>query len=104
MTYTTAAEFFDDLRANADASRAASLNASYRFDIAGAGSWRVEARDGAIAVEQSREPADCVIATDEETFLGVVKNEQSPIGAFMTGKIRVEGDMALALWLRDLLG
>ena len=26
------------------------------------------------------------------------------MGAFMTGKIRVEGDMGLALGLRDLLG
>jgi putative sterol carrier protein len=33
----------------------------------------------------------------------VVRNEQNPMGAFMTGKIRVDGDMGLALRLRDLL-
>jgi putative sterol carrier protein len=36
-------------------------------------------------------------------LLAVVGNEQSPMGAFMTGKIRVEGDMGLALRLKDLV-
>jgi putative sterol carrier protein len=102
--YESAQQFFDDLQANADATRASDLTASYRFDIEGAGTWRVEVRAGVVTVEQSQEPADCMIATDEQTFLGVVQNQLSPIGAFMTGKIRVEGDMGLALRLRDLIG
>lgn len=104
MTYESAQQFFDDLQANADTTRASDLTASYRFDIEGAGTWRVEVRAGVVTVEQSQEPADCMIATDEQTFLGVVQNQLSPIGAFMTGKIRVEGDMGLALRLRDLIG
>ena len=104
MTYESARQFFDDLHGRADPSRAAGLSASYRFDIEGAGTWHVEVANGAVTVTESREPADCVIATDEETFLAVVGNEQSPMGAFMTGKIRVEGDMALALRLKDLVG
>ena len=104
MTYESAQQFFDDLQANADATRASDLTASYRFDIEGAGTWRVEVRAGVVTVEQSQEPADCMIATDEQTFLGVVQNQLSPIGAFMTGRIRVEGDMGLALRLRDLIG
>lgn len=100
----SAREFFDDLRARGDASRAAGLTASYRFDIEGAGSWHVQVRGGALTVEESQEPADCVIATDERTFLGVVSGEQNPMGAYMTGKIRVEGDIGLALRLRELLG
>jgi putative sterol carrier protein len=102
--YESAQQFFDDLQANADATRASDLTASYRFEIEGAGTWRVEVRAGVVTVEQSQEPADCMIATDEQTFLGVVQNQLSPIGAFMTGKIRVEGDMGLALRLRDLIG
>jgi putative sterol carrier protein len=104
VTYESAQQFFDELAANADASRVSDLTASYRFDIEGAGSWRVNVQAGAVTVEQSQEPADCMIATDEQTFLGVVQNQLSPIGAFMTGKIRVEGDMGLALRLRELIG
>ena len=104
MSYASAAEFFQDLRARADGSRAADLNASYRFDIEGAGRWHVDVRGGAVTVTESQEPADCVVKTDEQTFLGVVESKQNPMGAFMTGKIRVEGDIGLALRLRDLVG
>jgi len=103
MTYESAEQFFSQLGSNSD-SRATNLTASYRFDIEGAGSWRVAVDDSAVTVSTSQDPADCVIATDEGTFLGVVNGEQNPMGAFMTGKIRVEGDMGLALGLRDLLG
>jgi putative sterol carrier protein len=104
VTCESAQQFFDDLAARADPARAGDLSASYRFDIADQGSWHVDVENGAVTVTQSSEPADCVIATDEQTFLAVVRNEQNPMGAFMTGKIRVEGDMGLALRLRDLVG
>jgi putative sterol carrier protein len=103
MTYGSAQQFFENLQARAD-SRAADLTASYRFDIDGAGSWHVDVENGAMTVTESQEPAECVIATDEKTFLSVVNKEQNPMGAFMTGKIKVEGDMGLALGLRDLVG
>ena len=108
MTYESAQQFFADLGSRPDSSRAANLTASYQFDIAGAGSWRVDVDDGAATVTDtdtgSQDPADCVIATDEQTFLGVVNGEHNPMGAFMTGKIRVDGDMGLALRLKDLVG
>ena len=103
MTYESARRFFEDLQERADPSRAADLSASYRFDIDGAGSWHVDVESGAVTVTESQDPADCVIATDEQTFLGVVNGEQNPMGAFMTGKIRVDGDMGLALRLKDLV-
>jgi putative sterol carrier protein len=104
VTYESARQFFEDLQAKSDPSRAEGLNGSYRFDVENAGSWRVDVEDGRVDVTESREPADCVIATDEQTFLAVVGNEQNPMGAFMSGKLRVEGDMGLALRLRDLVG
>ena len=108
MTYESAQQFFADLGSRPDSSRAANLTASYRFDIEGAGSWRVDVDDGAATVTDtdtgSQDPADCVIATDEQTVLGVVNGEQNPRGACMTGKIRVDGDMGLALRLKDLVG
>jgi putative sterol carrier protein len=55
-------------------------------------------------VTESDAPADCVIRTDENTFLRIVRGEQSPMGAYMTGKVRVEGDLGLALRLRDVFG
>jgi len=102
----TAREFFDDLAARTagGSERARGLTASYRFDVEGAGSWRVEVDDGAVAVSESDGAADCVIAAPEDLLLRIVRGEQSPMGAFLMGKIRVEGDASLAVRLKDLLG
>jgi putative sterol carrier protein len=101
-----AREFFAELAARTagGSERARGLTASYRFDVEDAGSWRVEVDDGAVAVAESDGAADCVLALPEDLFLRIVRGEQSPMGAFLMGKIRVEGDAALAMRLKDLLG
>jgi putative sterol carrier protein len=102
----TAREFFEDLAARTagGSQRTRGLTASYRFDVEGAGSWRVEVDDGAVAVSESDGAADCVISAPEGLFLRIVSGKQSPMGAFLMGKIRVEGDAALAMRLKDLVG
>jgi putative sterol carrier protein len=97
-------EFFDQIPARIAPEQARNLDASYRFDIEGVGSWRLESDGEQVLVSESDAPADCVIRTDERTFLRIVGGEQSPMGAYMTGKVRVEGDLGLALRLRDLFG
>jgi putative sterol carrier protein len=102
----SARQFFDELAARTagGSERTRGLTASYRFDIEGAGGWRVEVDDGAVGVSESDGAADCVIAAPEDLFLRIVRGEQSPMGAFLMGKIRVEGDTALAMRLKDLVG
>jgi putative sterol carrier protein len=104
VTVESAREFFEGLSGRIDPERAGTLDASYRFDIEGAGSWRLEADGERAVVTESDAPADCVIRTDENAFLRIVRGEQSPMGAYMTGKVRVEGDLGLALRLRDVFG
>ena len=104
MNVESAREFFEGLPGRIDPERARALDASYRFDIEGAGNWRLEADGEKAVVAESDAPADCVIRTDESTFLRIVRGEQSPMGAYMTGKVRVEGDLGLALRLRDVFG
>ena len=102
----TAREFFEELAARTagGSERTRGLTASYRFDVEGAGSWRVEVDDGAVAVSEGDGAADCVIAAPEDLFLRIVSGKQSPMGAFLLGKIRVDGDAALAMRLKDLIG
>jgi putative sterol carrier protein len=101
----TAREFFDQLAARtADGSeRTRGLTATYRFDVEGAGSWRVAVDDGAVWVTETDAAADCVIGVSEETLLDIVSRRQTPTGALLMGKIRLEGNAALAMRLRDLL-
>lgn len=100
----SAREFFAGLGERIDPETAGRLQATYRFDIEGAGSWRLESAAGRVAVMESDAPADCVIRADEQTFLRIVRGEQSPMGAYMTGKVKVEGDLGLALRLREIFG
>lgn len=106
MTAETAREFFEELKARTahGSERTRGLRASYRFDVAGAGSWRVAVDDGAVSVSETNADADCVIGVPEDLFLRIARGEQSPMGAFLMGKIRLEGDAALAMRLKDLLG
>jgi putative sterol carrier protein len=104
MAAETAREFFEQLAARTagGSDRTRGLTATYRFDVEGAGSWRVEVDDGAVSVSESDADADCVIAVSEDTLLGIVSGRQSPTGALLMGRIRLEGDAALAMRLRDL--
>ena len=47
--------------------------------------------------------AACTITTDMETFKGMYDTSVSPQAAFMTGKLKVEGDMGIALKLQTVI-
>ena len=97
-----AREFFEGLQASIDPAQTAGETVSYRFDVEGAGSWRVDVVDGAATVTETAEGGDCVISLREETLLKLLRGEQKPATAFLTGKIAVDGDMGLALKLQRL--
>ena len=95
-------EFFETLQTRVDPAKAAGLNASYRFDIDGAGTWLVEVDDGKVSVSESEGDADTVISTSSETFMKIANGEQNPTSAYMSGKLKVNGDMGQAMKLQKL--
>ena len=99
---TTAQEFFDNLESRADTSKTAGMTNSYVFGIDGAGKWTVNVDDGKIDVTEGGEDADAVISTSEETFEKIVSGEQNATSAYMTGKLKVKGDMGAAMKLQKL--
>ena len=48
--------------------------------------------------------ADCTITTDMETFKGMYDKSVSPQAAFMTGKVKIAGDMGIAMKLQSFIG
>jgi putative sterol carrier protein len=99
---TTAREFFDTLENRVDRSKTAGMNNSYLFDIDGAGKWKVDVNDGNVTVTEGGEDADAVISTTEETFTKIASGEQNATSAYMTGKLKVKGDMGAAMKLQKL--
>lgn len=55
------------------------------------------------AVSTENADADCVVQISEADFEALVKGELNPMGAFMSGKIKVKGDMGVAMKLQSLL-
>ena len=95
-------EFFDGLPARADSTKTAGMNNSYVFDIEGAGQWTVKVTDGSVTVDEGVEEADVTISTSQEVFEKIVAGEQNPTSAYMTGKLKLKGDMGAAMKLQKL--
>ena len=64
--------------------------------------------EGAIMLDETGaraadEPADVTLTADAETFKAILDGEQNATAAFMTGKLKVDGDMGMAMKLSSVL-
>jgi putative sterol carrier protein len=98
----TVEEFFEGLPARVSAERIAGMNNTYVFDIEGAGAWTVAIANGTIEVTEGVGEADTTFSASEESFAKIVAGEQNPTTAYMTGKLKVKGDMGAAMKLQKL--
>jgi putative sterol carrier protein len=99
----TVQEFFETLPAQADMSKTAGMNNSYGFDIEGAGQWTVKVTDGDVSVQDGiADSPDVTISASEEVFQRILSGEQNATSAYMTGKIKLKGDMGAAMKLQKL--
>ncbi len=46
--------------------------------------------------------ADCTISASEETLVKIANGDANPTTAYMTGKLKISGDMGAALKLQKL--
>lgn len=99
---TTAREFFEGLEGRLDPSKTAGMTNSYVFEIDGAGTWRVDVDDGTVKVAEGGGDADATIAASEETFQQIASGDLNATTAYMTGKLKVRGDMGAAMKLSRL--
>jgi putative sterol carrier protein len=96
-------EFFEGLPTRVTPDRIEGMNNTYVFDIEGAGVWTVAVADGGITVsEGAAGAADCTFSTSEENFAKIVAGEQNPTTAYMTGKLKIKGDMGAAMKLQKI--
>lgn len=75
------------------------LDNSLSFDCGEQGMLRVEGNQ----VEQSSAPSDCTIRISQPNLAKLVQGQLNPMAGFAMGKIKVTGDMSVALKLGQLL-
>ena len=95
-------EFFEGLPGRTDPERIAGMTNTYVFDIEGAGTWTVAIADGQITVNEGAGDADCTFSATAENFQKIVAGEQNPTTAYMTGKLKIKGDMGAAMKLQKI--
>ena len=78
----------------------AGFDGSVKFEMEGTGVIRIV--DGAVSTEDG--DAECVITGSVDTFQELFAGDLDPTAAFMTGKIKIDGDMSQAMKLSQLLG
>jgi glycogen debranching enzyme len=94
---SSAREFFEVwMPEHLDPARTRGMKGIYRCEIEGAGTWRIVLDDGEFSVTESSENAEMTLRSTEEVFLRVIRGEQNPVTAMLTGTFRLEGDLTLA--------
>ncbi|HEX2287290.1 MAG TPA: SCP2 sterol-binding domain-containing protein [Gaiellaceae bacterium] len=98
----TAREFFEGLESRIDPAKTAGMTNSYVFEIDGAGTWKVDVQDGSVSVAEGGGDADATISASEETFGQIASGDLNATTAYMTGKLKIKGDMGAAMKLQKL--
>jgi putative sterol carrier protein len=98
----TAREFFEGLESRIDPAKTAGMTNSYVFEIEGAGTWKVDVQDGSVSVAEGDGDADATISASEETFGQIASGDLNATTAYMTGKLKIKGDMGAAMKLQKL--
>jgi len=80
------------------------LGGTLKFDFGDPGSVYIDGKSAPNTVgDGAGKSADCTITVSLETFEKMVKGELDGTSAFMQGKLRVAGDMGLAMKLGPVL-
>lgn len=98
----TVQEFFATLPGRVDPAGTVGMTNTYVFDVDGVGQWTVAVDDGTVTVTEGAGPADCTIRANEKTMTKIVNGEANATTAYMTGKLKIDGDLGAAMKLQKL--
>ena len=78
--------------------KAGGIDKSVKFDFDGEGAVWAQGTEARV----SDDDADCTINVDKADFLALAAGELDPMMAFMSGKLKVAGDMSVAMGLQSV--
>ena len=81
----------------------AGLGATLKFDTGDTGVIFIDGRSQPNTVSNENRDADCTIGVALDDLEAMLAGDLAPTTAFMSGKLRVEGDMGVAMKLQSLM-
>ena len=101
----TVQETFDAMSGRFKADKAAGTTATIQYDISGdgGGTWNAVIKDSACTVSQGAATSpNLTLQIAAQDWLDMLSGKQSGQMLFMSGKLKVKGDMGLAMKLGSL--
>jgi len=102
---TTPKEIFAAMPSRFNKEAAKGLNAIYQFDLSGdgGGKWQVQIANDQCEVKEGAHPSpNITISMTAQDYLDMLAGKLNGQMAFMTGKLRIAGDMGLALRMQSI--
>ena len=79
------------------------IDATIKFDFGEQGKIHVDALSKPNLVSNEDKEAQCTIGVELADFESMLAGELDPTAAFMSGKLRVEGDMGVVMKLQSIM-
>ena len=86
------------------AANASPMGKTLKFDFGEDQQLFVDGTGEENVVTAEDKEADCLVKMSIDDFVSVSKGDLNPMTAVMTGKIKIKGDMGVAMKLQSLLG
>lgn len=105
MSVTPEQLFLDELPKLFQRDRAGNTKATVQFDLTGeeAGQYHVDIADGEVASQKGPATSpDLTLSAAGDDLVKIFTGGLDPTAAFMSGKLKIKGNMALALKLQSL--
>ena len=106
MEVKTSKEFFEKvLPAKFDPNKVVGLDVVVQLNITGSdgGDWMVSIKDQKLDVKQGVHPSPTITLTIADTdYVDVVNGKLGGERAFLTGKLKLKGSLAVAMKLREI--
>lgn len=96
------AEITENMRSRIGAS--AGLNKSVKFDFGDDGIVRIDDTTSPAVVDNENAATDCTVKVSMADFVDIASGNTNAQMAFMMGKLKVEGDMSVAMQLGKVFG
>lgn len=76
----------------------------FQFNLDESGTFQVIIKDGKVSLEEgSPEEAQVTLKTSDSNLIKLLNDELNTTMAFMTGRLKVDGNIGLALKLQEIL-